>query len=358
MLIQNRNLFFFFLVTLLAFTFPSVGKAEDSAKQKAYSLQQKAKASLLSKLKSGEKEWAHIQVLSPIDYTNLISNDFVKKNVQETLQSFDSDIPVRSSDYKLKGVSLDMLRLAVANTKSDILVSTVFLPKNVDVYIYDKRNPYQIYAHSEAFLEGNQENLDIEMAEHYFKLAFRRSLFRYISEQALDLPRDGSPPVLESSIPRVIASYQTVEMLNREANANFYASVNWGAAISNGTSGKLWNSSLISLQVGVNLVGKLYVEGAAEVSAYNLAVGSFKYLISDRDEAFRFMFGLGGAALSDRHTFDWDQSNDIVGRRFYISPTFSVMFPISDVYFKLETRAFINSHSQIYTFMPGLHVWF
>jgi len=332
--------------------------ADEASKQKLYALQQKAKATLLTKLRKGEDDWVDIQVVAPVDYTNLISKDFIKNDVEEILQAYDPDISVKRSPYKVKGVSLDMLRLAVANTKADILVATVFLPTNVDVYIYDKRNPFQIYAQSEAFVEGNQEDLDVKMAQHYTKIAFRRALFRYISDQPYDLPRDGSPPVLQSPIPRLIASYQTVEMINREANSNFYASFNWGAALSNGTSGKFWNSSLISLELGANITGKLYVEGAAEISAYNLAVGSVKYLFSDRDEAFRFMFGIGGGMLSNRHTFDWDQSNDIQGKKYYVVPSFSVMFPISDVYLKLESRAFINADSQIYTFMPGLHIWF
>jgi hypothetical protein len=358
----QKNISFFslfvpFFLALVAFQ-SWVSHAEESQREKVYALQQRAKANLLTKLRKGEDDWVDIQVVTPVDYTNLISKDFVKNIVEEVFQAYDPDISVRRNAYKLKGVSLDMLRLAVANTKADVLVSTVFLPTNVDVYIYDKRNPFQIYAQSEAYVEGNQEDLDVKMAEHYTRIAFRRALFRYISDQTYDLPRDGSPPVLQSPIPRVIASYQTVEMINRDANSNFYASFNWGAALSNGTSGKFWNSSLISLELGANVLGKLYVEGAAEISAYNLAVGSLKYLFTDRDEAFRFMFGIGGAVLSNRHTFDWDQSNDIQGRKFYVVPSFSVMFPISDVYLKLESRAFINSNSQIYTFMPGLHIWF
>ncbi|NBX76182.1 MAG: hypothetical protein EBQ92_06475 [Proteobacteria bacterium] len=357
---KNTNFFSRFLASglaLLAFQ-SGLSSADEASREKLYALQQRAKATLLTKLRKGEDDWVDIKVVTPVDYTNLISKDFVKNTVEEILQAYDSDISVSRSPYKLKGISLDMLRLAVADTKADVLVSTVFLPSNVDVYIYDKRSPFQIYAHSEAFVEGNQEDLDVKMAEHYTRIAFRRALFRYISDQTYDLPRDGSPPVLQSPIPRVIASYQTVEMINREANSNFYASFNWGAALSNGTSGKFWNSSLVSLELGANVAGKFYVEGAAEISAYNLAVGSVKYLFSDRDEAFRFMFGVGGAVLSTRHTFDWDQSNDIQGRKFYVVPSFSVMFPISDVYLKLESRAFINSQSQIYTFMPGLHIWF
>lgn len=343
---------------MAVFCFGTMGFAEDSAKQKVFALQQKAKATLLEKLKKGEDDWVDIQVLPPIDYTNLVSTDFVKDVVEETLTAYDSDISVSMSGYKLKGLSLDMLRLALANTKADVLVSMVFLPTNIDVYIYDRRSPFQIYAQSEAFVEGNQEDLDVKMAEHYAKLAFRRALFRYMNGLPYELPRDGSPPVLQSSIPRVIASYQTVEMINREANANFYASFNWGAAISNGKSDKLWNSSLVSLELGARLLGKLFVEGAAEISAYNLALGSLKYLVTDRDQSFRFMFGLGGAVLSTRHTFDWDQSNDIPGRQFYLAPSVSIMFPISDVYLKLESRAFVNTNTQIYTFMPGLQIWF
>ena len=331
----------------------------EAIQKRLYALKQRAQKALLAKLKKGE-DWITIQTFPLIDYTNLNSKEFFRKMVEETFQSYEKEVQVGEAKYELTGISLERLRIGMATTQTDLAVAAVVMPTNIDVYLYDKRNPFKIYAQSEAFLEGNQEALSVPMAEHYSKLAFRRALFRYISNQPYDLPRDGSPPILRSEVPRVIASYQTVDMINREASANFYVSANWGAAISRGFSGKLWNSSLISLELAWNFVGRWFLEAAGEISAYNMGVASVKYLVSDREEPFRLMLGIGGAVLSNRHTFDWDQSNDIRGRQFYAVPSLSVLFPISDVYLKLESRAFVgvNGQSHIFTIMPGLHIWF
>jgi len=359
---HNRKTLFSLFAVFLALS--SLLVAEDldaySAQQRLYLLQQNARSALLKKIKKEDGSNLDIRVLPVIDYTQLTEKDFMQEIVQDSLQSYDSEIKVGKTNYFLKSLSLDSLRLAIASTKAEVLVAAVTLPTNVDVYIYDKRTPLKVFAHSEIFLEGNQEDLSVRMAEYYAKLAFRKALYRYIMVDAYDLPRDGSPPILKSDVPRGIASYQTVEMINREANANFYVAANWGAALSNGDSGKFWNSSLISLQLAWNFLGNLYIEAAGEISAYNLGVGSIKYLVSDREQPFRFMFGLGGAVLTTRHTFDWDQSNDITGRRLYVVPSATILFPISDVYLKLETRAFLglDERSQIFTFMPGLHIWF
>lgn len=361
MLFRFTTLYLLFFGLLCA---PLVLLAEDmnaySVQQKLYLLQQKARSGLLRKLKNEDGSNRDIRVLPLIDYTQLTEKDFLQEIVEDSLKKYESEPQVEKSNYKLESLSLDSLRLAVARSEADLLVAAVVLQTNIDVYIYDKRTPFKIYAHSEFFLEGAQEDLGVNMATYYSRVAFRKALYRYIMDDAYELPRDGSPPVLKSEIPRSIASYQTVEMINREAKADFYLAANWGAALSNGDSGKFWNSSLISLELGWNFWSNLYVEAAAELSAYNLGVGSLKYLVADRDEPFRIMLGLGGAVLTTRHTFDWDQSNDITGRRFYVVPSATLLFPISDVWFKLETRAFfdLEERSQIFTFMPGLQLWF
>lgn len=328
--------------------------------KRLYNLQQKARTVLAEKLQRGERDWAEITVVKPINLSRLKETDFLHPIVEETLRSFNEDINVHESPYSPQGISLDMFRKAVAETRADLLVATVIMPGNIDFYIYDKRDPYKVFAQSEVFAEGVQEELRLDMAQFYAKQGFRRALFRYTSNQAYELPRDGSPPILQSEVPRFIASYQAVEMVNREVYSNFYAAVNWGGAMSRGQSGKFWNSSLISLELGANIFGRWYLEAAGEISAYNTAIGSLKYMVSDRDESIRLMFGVGGAVLSNRHTFDWDQSNDIQGRQFYAVPSISVLFPISDVFFKVESRMLLGltHNSQIFTFMPGIHLWF
>lgn len=331
-----------------------------SRQQRLYNLRQQARNTLLSKLKVSDGKWAQIRVLPPIDYVNLNSPESVFEVVKESFQSFDKDIPVATGNYKLKSVSLEKLRIAVAESKTDILIVSVILPSNIDIYLYDKRMPFQIFAHSEEFIEGNQTNMPLEMAKHYAQIGIRRTLFRYISEQSYDLPRDDTPPILKSEIPRAIASYQAVEMINREAKSNFYGSVTWGAALTQGATNKLWNSSLISLEVGAKLAEDWYAELAADICAYNFGVASLKYMISDREEPFRLMLGMGAAVSTDRHTFDWDQTNDIQGRKFFAVPSVAVLFPISDVYLKLESRAYfgLDGASRIYTVIPGIHILF
>ena len=335
-------------------------EASEVVQKRLYDLQKQAKEAPVEKLKRGEDDWAEVTVVKPINLSSLKEADFLKPIVEETFQSFNEDIDVSESPYLPQGISLDMFRKAVAETKADLLVSTVILPGNIDFYIYDKRDPYRVFAQSEVFAEGNQEELRFDMAQFYAKQGFRRALFRYTSNQAYELPRDGSPPILQSEVPRFIASYQAVEMVNREVYSNFYASVNWGGAMSRGQSGKFWNSSLISLELGANIFGRWYLEAAGEISAYNTAIGSLKYMVSDRDEAIRLMFGVGGAVLSTRHTFDWDQSNDIKGRQYYAVPSVSILFPVSDVFIKVESRMLLGltHNSQIFTFMPGIHLWF
>lgn len=357
----NRFFKFIFVVALGFQTLlPAEEATELSNQQRLYLMQQKLRQSLKKKLLNEGGDSKTITVLPIINYGGLTDEMFVKDTVEAALEPYKLSLEINPTSFKLESLSLDSLRLAVASIKTDILVATVVMPTNTDIYIYDKSVPYKIFGQSEFYVEGPQDPLGLPMAEHYSKIAFRKAFYRYLTDDAYDLPRDGSPPILNSEVPRSIASYQAVEMINREANANFYFSANWGAALSSGDSGKLWNSSLISLELGWNPVGKIYLEAAAEISAYNLGVGSVKYLVSQRDEPFRFMFGLGGAVLSDRHTFDWDQSNDIEGQRFYVVPSATILFPISDVYFKLESRAYLglDERSHIFTFMPGLHIWF
>jgi len=333
---------------------------QEVKRQNINQLREQAKNTLVNKLKNKDGNWLDVQTLPPIDFVGMKDLSPVSSVVEDFLKVFAPELKVKLADYKLKSVSLEKLRIAMAVTRADILVVSVVLPNSIDMYLYDKRTPHQVYAQSEGFAEGTQFNLSVPMAEHYARLSMRRTLYRYISEQFYDLPRDDSPPILKRKIPRVIASYQAVEMINREANSNLYASINWGSALTQGVTGKLWNSNLISLELGYNFYDNWFVEAAADICAYNFAVGSLKYSFHDREKAFRFMTGVGLGVLSNRHTFDWDQSNDITGRKYYVVSSISVLFPISDVYLKLESRAYLglDGVSRVYTIVPGLHIFF
>ena len=369
MLIQRkRNQAVYTLLLLLAFLFAfqihANSEAPSSVKknkqQKLLALRKKIQKLLLTRLKNQNGDWMKISVLPPIDYTQLDSTDFMINLVGDTFRGYDPSINVGDTSHRIKSVSLEQIRYAMALTQSEMLVLSVIFPANVDVYIYDRRNPYQIYGQSEGFVEGPQEKLDSKMAEHYSKIAFRRVLFKYLSNQAYDLPRDNAAPVLKTELPRSIASYEIVEAMNREVNSNFYGSLGWGAALSRGETNSFWNSSLISGNLGIRLWGDLFVEGAVDLSAYNLASGSLKYMIFDREDSIRFMFGLGGALGMARHTISWDPLDDIKGTQQYVVPSASILLPVSDVYFKVEAKMFwgMTSSAQIFSIAPSIHLFF
>jgi hypothetical protein len=355
-----------FLLLIWGVSFPifaeesSAEPAQLTPKEKLAELKKQARGLLLNKLKTNENEWAKIFVLAPIDYTNLSSTEFFSEMVQETIEGYDKELEVKPSNYQLPAINLEQLRIAMATLQADILVISVVLSGNVDVYIYDRKNPIEIFGYSEGFVEGPQEKLEVEMAKHYSKNVLRKALFKYISNQPFELPRDNSAPILKLEIPRSIASYRTVEMINREATANFYGSIGWGATLSSGQSGKLWNSNLVSLQLGFNLYKDWYLEAAGEMSAYNIASGSLKYLVSNREEPLRFMVGIGGSISTDRHTLDWDPTNDIKGTQIYAVPSASILLPISDVFLKLEAKAHlgVTTQSRIFSIFPAIQMFF
>lgn len=354
-----------FLLLALGISIPLF--SEESVETKLLTQQEKlaemrkqAKAILISNLKTKENQWARLFVLQPIDYTDLSSTEFFAEMVTETLQGYEKQLEVKKTKYQLSAINLEELRIAMASLKADISVISVFMSGNVDVYLYDRKNPLEIFGHSEGFVEGPQEKLELEMAKHYSKQAFRKALFKYITKKPFELPRDNSPPVLKLEIPRSIASYRTVEVINREEKANFYASIGWGATLSSGESGKLWNSNLVSAQLGFHLVRDWYLELTGEMSAYNIGSGNLKYLVSDRNEPLRFMVGLGGAISTNRHTLDWDPTNDIKGSQLYVVPSASVLLPISDVFLKLEARAHlgVTTDSKIFSIFPAIQLFF
>lgn len=357
--------YIFVLLLVLGISIPLFAEESFESKpltqqEKLAELRKQAKSILLNNLKTKENRWANLFVFQPIDYTDLATTDFFVEMVKETLQGYEKELEVKKTKYQLSAINLEQLRIAMATVKADISVISVFMAGNVDVYIYDRKNPLEIFGQSEGFVEGPQEKLEVEMAKHYSKQAFRKALFKYITKKPFELPRDNSPPILKLEIPRSIASYRTVEIINREEKANFYASIGWGATLSSGESGKLWNSNLVSAQLGFHLFKDWYFELTGEMSAYNIGSGNLKYLVSDRDKPLRFMVGLGGAISTNRHTLDWDPTNDIQGSQMYVVPSASVLLPISDVFLKLEARAHwgVTTDSKIFSIFPAIQLFF
>lgn len=319
---------------------------------------QSAKRILKQKLSTPEGGSAKIVILKPINYTDLKTVEPIVSTIESAFQSYDSNIDVRISDQTMPSLTLESFRLAVAKLSSDIVVISVLNTSSFELYMYDKRTPNQIYAHTEPLSSAARYELNNEAAVYYTKLLIRRTLYRFIKNQYFEMPRDDSPALLQSEIPRYVASAQSLELINREARSHFYISAGLGAAVSRGSRLKYWNSNLISGQLAWRVYDKLYLEGSFNMFAYNAVLGSLKYLFSNRESSFRIMGGLGlSYFLKDRQVLNWDQTEGGLEKKYYIVPSVTLLLPISDVYLKAEAQIYVpyqTNNRFVIAVMPGL----
>ncbi|MBM4317526.1 MAG: hypothetical protein FJ116_08610 [Deltaproteobacteria bacterium] len=330
-----------------------------SAEEIRLDLFKKAARRILNKkltLPNGDS--AKVYVLKPINYTDLKTVEPIVATIEGTIQSYDQNIDVRISDQTMPALTLESFRLAVAKLNAEIVIISVLNTSSFEMYMYDKRTPSQIYAHTEPLASAARYQLNTEAAVYYTKLLIRRTLYRYIRNQYYEMPRDDSPPLLQSEIPRYIASSQSLELINREARSHFYVSAGLGAAISRGSRAKYWNSNLLSGQLALRVYDKLYLEGSFNMFAYNAVVGSIKYLFSNRDSSFRIMGGIGFSRfLRDRQVLNWDQTEGGLENKSYIVPSVSLLLPIADIYLKAEAQVYMpfrTTNRYVFAVMPGL----
>lgn len=338
---------------------PATPKTSSQA-EKLKRFKQAARARLISKLTNKNGTPASIYIMPPVDYTTLQNPEAITETIRRAIAVYDEKIDIKLGEYALKALTLEQFRRAMIHLDADVIIVPIMHATNFDIYLYDRRTPYQIYAHSEPIAGAAQHNLSKEAAQYYTKILVRRTLYRYIKNQYYELPRDNNPTVLQSEIPRYIASQTSLESVNREARTNFYASVSLGAALSSGTTNKLWNSNLFSFQFAYRPFERIYFESALEMSAYNIVVGSAKYLFSNKSDSYKLAAGLGLAYTFNRKVLNWDQTNGIKHGTVFVSPSISILFPIIDVYLKAESRLFISPDAKnyIFTIMPGILMMF
>ena len=321
-----------------------------------------ATQSLINKLTTSEGKSSKVYVLRPINYTSLKVINPITSLIKDTIQAYGSSINVSTSDSTMPSLTLESFRTIVAKLNTDIVIISVLTNNNFEMYLYDKRTPFQIYAHTEPLASAARNELTSEASLYYTRLLIRRTLYRFIKDQYYEMPRDDSSPILKSEIPRYIASAESLEMINREVRSHFYISAGLGAAISKGVTAKYWNSNLISGQLALRVYDKLYIETSLNMFAYNALSGSLKYLFSDRSSSFKWMFGLGFSYfLEDRQVLNWDQSNGNLQKKYYVVPSVSLMLPISDVYLKAEAQVYIpfkTTSRYVLAIMPGVLIMF
>lgn len=315
-------------------------------------------ARLKDKLLKPDGQYATIALVQPIDYTTLNFGETAALAIINAFSKY-GDFPVKTVDDVLSALTIEEFRKVVLHNKVDLVLIMILKPTNFDMFLFDKRNPYQIYAHSEILPEQLQYQLTKEVVEEYSKVILRRMLYAFTQGQTYELPRQEAQPLLSSEVPRWIASAQSFKTVNREILSKFYGSASVGAALAMG-SGKMWNSNLVGLQAGYRMFSNIFVEGHLEFFSYNSLGVHVKYLASNTDSPFRFSFGVGGAITMNEHTINYDQGNTQGTGGSYIVPSAAIIFPIVDLHFKVEGQAFIGmgGGKMIFALMPGLFFLF
>ncbi|MBI4403630.1 MAG: hypothetical protein HY537_05690 [Deltaproteobacteria bacterium] len=313
----------------------------------------------LEKLRKKNGDLATMAILRPIDNTAGKLSDAVGETALKALSRY-GNIKIRQKSDVLNSLTLEQFRQKTIQHDSEIVVQIVIQPTNMDMFFYDRRTPYFIYAYSQELPDPNVYRLTPSVAGHYTKLLVRRTLYRYAQDQFYELPREVANPVIPEDIPRRIASLENIVKYNRELRHRFYFSGNIGAALSRGESGKFWNSSLVSFQLAFRPFGRIFIEAEAEAFAYYALVASIKYMFFLKDSPVRFSAGLGAAYISARKTIDWDQTNGLGWESYYIAPSAAILFPVGDIHFKGETKLMVglSQPNIVFTIMPGLLISF
>lgn len=301
-----------------------------------------------------------IVVFSPMDFTSNQVGPLVGDTLARGLKSF-GNLSVRQEEHLLANLTLEEFRRAMTEFKVDVLVAAVLKNSNFDLYIYDRRTPYYIYAHSEAIPEVTQLNITPKVATYFGRLILRRSLFRYVNDQYFELPREEYAPVLQSEIPRWIASRKSLAEINREITSRFYLSATTGTAVSLGTDGKLWNSPLLALQIGFRPAWNFYLEASAHSSSYSIVGGAMHWMFQGRKSPFKFGVGLGAYYATNEKVWIQDSAQTLGPESILIAPIGTLLYPIGDIYLKVLVKYMVDITStgqNMFAFMPGIQIYF
>lgn len=315
-------------------------------------------AKLKLKLTKKDGSPAVMGVITPLDYTTLDYADLAETTILQSLSRY-GDLTIRKVNATPGSLTLEEFRKLVSIHKIDVVVITVLKPTNFDMFLYDRRTPYNIYAHSEILPEEVQYKISPQVLEEYTKVIIRRVLYAYSQDKFYELPRDEVKPLLASEVPRWVASSRNLAMLNREITSRYYISANMGAALAFGNN-KIWNSNLVGLQLGFRLFSKLYAEAAIDLFSYTAFIGSLKYYFTSKDSPFQIAIGAGLAKTTNSRTLNFDQAFTQGEGGNYIVPSFAANLPIVDVHFKIEGKLYygLGGGRMMIGLMPGLMVLF
>ncbi len=321
------------------------------------------KISMLSRLakKLIEKDGTPVPivVLDPLDSTReRVGHEIVEVFKAQFARYGEYDFQVKNE--MIKSLSLIELRRNLHKFHAKILLVPVISDTTFDLYLYDKRSPTKLFAHTEVLSNVDQLKLTQEVAATYARLLLRRALYRYIRDEYFELPDQISAPFLQNEIPKWVASQRSLAMVNRESLSNFYVSLEVGAALSIDPAQEVWNSDLIGAELGVRIVDNFFLEAQAKAFSYNAFTGSAKYLFTRKDSPFRLLAGIGYSYVTSKKVWNLDQTEGLGQSTYYVTPSLTLLFPIGDVYLKAEAQFFygMGNGNNIFTIAPGLLIHF
>ncbi|MBY0371606.1 hypothetical protein K2X33_13040 [bacterium] len=338
---------------------PSSAPSENASATQSAGPKKPLRQQLVEKLTKRDGNPAQIVIFNAVESETTQLGVEISKAIEVALNSYGT-LKIRREEYALPALTMEEMRFAMARYNADVLITPVIKPNAVDVFLFDKRTPYNLYAHSEV-VDTMVKNADsYAVAQGITRLLVRRILYRYLNDQFFELPREESLPILQSEIPQWIASPESLALVNRELTSRFYLNASLGAALSMGASQQLWNSNLIGLQLGVRLWDKWFFEAQYASFSYNAFVGSLRYTFVNKDSPVRINVGLGFGTVTRDMVWNLDQTIGLGRFSTFIVPSAAVLFPVGEVYLKLEAQWFVTPglDKHIWMLQPGVQVHF
>lgn len=302
---------------------------------------------------------AETVILNSVESPTTRLGDAMPAQLESAMRSY-GDLKLRREAFALPMITMEEIRLTMARYNADLIIFPVVKKDSIDLFLFDRRLPYNLYSHSEQLRADLADVPTEEAARELTRLLIQRILFRYLNNQHFELPREESLPILQAEIPKWIASSDSLNLVNREITSRFYLNASIGAAINMSRSAQLWNSNLIGLQLGVRIWDKFYLEAQISAFSYNAMVGSLRYEFVNRNSPFRVNVGLGFSFVTRDKVWNLDQTIGLGRYSYFAVSSVSLLFPIGEVYIKLEGQAFVSPGFDqfIWTAMPGIQVHF
>lgn len=293
---------------------------------------------------------ANIGMIPALDQTSQGLSHYAEEIIKESLERY-GNFRVKMVEDTASNLSLEEFKRIISKHKIDILIICVIKPTDLDIFVYDRRNFYNIYTYSQVFPQSIQYKLTRPIVEEFTRAVFRRALFNYISDQSFELPREPANVAYDAEIPRWIASYQLVHEVNRELESNWYGSANIGAAYGGETGGNI--NELLSLEAGFQPFTHVGFQLNADMFSFNVVSLSMNYSSDLRDKYFRYTLGAGPGIGFNSHAIADDPKLPLQISRQFIVLNGAVMFPIVDYFIKLESKIFLEPKGAYISLTPG-----